>query len=53
MTTGLFTPTHIVIMLVIVLLLFGAKCLPETGRSLGGAMREFKDALTGRDERSD
>jgi sec-independent protein translocase protein TatA len=46
MTTGLLTPTHLLILLAIVLLLFGAKCLPETGRALGRSMREFKDALT-------
>ena len=46
MTSGLLTPAHIAILLVIMLLLFGAKRLPETGRSLGRAMREFKEALT-------
>jgi sec-independent protein translocase protein TatA len=47
MTSGLFTPAHLAIVLVIMLLLFGAKRLPETGRSLGGAMREFRRAITG------
>ncbi len=51
MTSGI-TPTHIAIVLVITLLLFGAKRLPETGRALGRGMREFKDAITGRDETS-
>ncbi|HEV7584311.1 MAG TPA: twin-arginine translocase TatA/TatE family subunit [Solirubrobacteraceae bacterium] len=31
----------------ILLLVFGAKRLPEIGRSLGGGMREFKDSITG------
>jgi sec-independent protein translocase protein TatA len=44
---GLTQPTHIVILLAIVLLLFGAKRLPEMGRALGSGMREFKDAVTG------
>ncbi len=44
---GLTQPTHIVIILVIALLLFGGKRLPEIGRSLGHGMREFKDAVTG------
>jgi sec-independent protein translocase protein TatA len=44
---GLTQPTHIVIILVIALLLFGGKRLPEVGRSLGHGMREFKDAVTG------
>ena len=33
----------------IVLLLFGAKKLPELGRSLGRAVREFQDGLKGKD----
>ena len=40
-------PVHIVILLGIALLLFGGKRLPEIGRSLGGGMREFKEAITG------
>ncbi|MBJ7472274.1 MAG: twin-arginine translocase TatA/TatE family subunit [Solirubrobacteraceae bacterium] len=41
-------PTELIIILVILLLLFGAKRLPELGRSLGGGMREFKDSVTNR-----
>jgi sec-independent protein translocase protein TatA len=41
------SPSHIIILLVIALLLFGGKRLPEVGRSLGHGMREFKDAVTG------
>jgi sec-independent protein translocase protein TatA len=41
------TPWHIILLLVIALLLFGGKRLPEIGRSLGSGMREFKDAITG------
>ena len=37
-------------MLVIVLLVFGPKRLPEMGRSLGKGMREFKDSITGKDD---
>ena len=44
------TPELIIIM-VVLLLLFGAKRLPEMGRSVGRGMREFKDAVTG-DEKS-
>lgn len=47
MGTGLFSPTHLVILLLVALLLFGAKRLPEIGRSLGVGMREFKDSVTG------
>jgi sec-independent protein translocase protein TatA len=41
------TPWHIVLLLLIALLLFGGKRLPEIGRALGSGMREFKDAVTG------
>lgn len=41
---------EILIVLVVLLLLFGAKRLPEMGRSLGRGMREFKDAVTGKDD---
>jgi sec-independent protein translocase protein TatA len=48
--TGILSPTHIVILLVIVLMLFGAKRLPELGRSLGTGMRDFKQSLDGTSE---
>ena len=38
---------EIIIVLVIVLLIFGPKRLPDLGRSLGKGMREFKDSITG------
>lgn len=47
MGTGLLSPAHIAILLVILLLVFGARRLPELGRGLGAGMREFKDAVTG------
>ncbi len=43
---GLTNPTHLVLLLLIALCLFGAKRLPEIGRSLGSGMREFKDSVT-------
>ena len=45
--TGLTQPWHIVLILLIALLLFGGRRLPEIGRSLGSGMREFKETLTG------
>jgi sec-independent protein translocase protein TatA len=42
-------PLEIVIILVIVLVIFGPKRLPDLGRSLGKGMREFKDSVTGKD----
>mgnify|MGYP003332402383 CR=1 FL=1 len=40
-------PTEIILLLVLALLLFGAKRLPEIGRSLGSGMREFKKGVSG------
>jgi sec-independent protein translocase protein TatA len=37
----------LIIILVVALLIFGPKRLPEIGRSLGRGMREFKDSVTG------
>lgn len=44
---GLENPLHIAIVLVIVLMVFGAKKLPEMGRGLGEGMRGFKSGLNG------
>jgi sec-independent protein translocase protein TatA len=44
---GSIGPLEIVLLLVVALLLFGAKRLPEIGRSLGSGMREFKDSVSG------
>ncbi len=44
---GFDNPLHIAFLLLLVLLVFGAKRLPEMGRSLGSGMRGFRDALTG------
>ena len=41
---------ELLILLVVLLLIFGAKRLPEMGRSLGKGMREFKEAVTGVEE---
>jgi sec-independent protein translocase protein TatA len=44
---GLDNPIHIAFLLVILLLVFGAKRLPEMGHSLGSGLRGFKESLTG------
>jgi sec-independent protein translocase protein TatA len=44
---GLENPLHIAIVLIVVLMVFGAKRLPEMGKGLGEGMRGFKSALTG------
>jgi sec-independent protein translocase protein TatA len=43
-------PLEIIIVLVIVLVIFGPKRLPDLGRSMGRGMREFKDSVTGKDK---
>ncbi len=40
-------PLQLVLILLILLVIFGAKRLPEIGRSLGSSAREFKDGITG------
>lgn len=40
----LFSPNHIILILLVVLLLFGGKKIPELMKGLGKGMREFKDA---------
>jgi sec-independent protein translocase protein TatA len=47
---GLDNPLHIAFLLVILLLIFGAKRPPEMGRSLGSALRGFKETITGEPE---
>ena len=41
---------ELIVLLLVLLLIFGPKRLPEMGRSLGKGMREFKDSITGKDE---
>jgi sec-independent protein translocase protein TatA len=43
-------PLEIIVVLIIVLVIFGPKRLPDLGRSLGKGMREFKDSVTGKDD---
>ena len=44
---GWIGPWELLILLLVVLLVFGPKRLPEMGRSLGKGMREFKDSISG------
>ena len=46
-------PLEIALVLLVVLVIFGPKRLPQLGRSLGGGMREFKDAVTGKHKDDD
>ena len=47
MGSGLLSPTHMIFLAILALLLFGAKRLPEVGRSLGTGLREFKTTVSG------
>jgi sec-independent protein translocase protein TatA len=47
MTDGLLMPSHLIILALVALVLFGPKRLPEIGRSLGTAMRGFREGLSG------
>ncbi len=42
---GLDNPIHIAFLLIVLLMVFGAKRLPEMGKSLGSGMRGFRDSL--------
>ena len=44
---------ELLILLLVILLVFGPKRLPEMGRQLGKGMREFKDSITGQDDDED
>ncbi len=46
---GLENPVHLIFILAVLLMLFGAKRLPEMGKSLGSGLRGFKDSLSGDD----
>ena len=50
---GIFQPTHIILILVAALLIFGPKRLPDIGKSIGRGIREFKGGLTNPDTDDD
>jgi sec-independent protein translocase protein TatA len=43
----LLTPTHLILVLVVALLVFGPRKLPELGKGLGEGLRGFKDGIKG------
>jgi sec-independent protein translocase protein TatA len=47
MFEGLFQPTHLILILVIVLIIFGPGKLTELGKSMGQAVRELRDNAAG------
>ena len=52
MFEGLLQPTHLIIILVIVLIIFGPGKLPEVGSTIGKAIRGFKKAMAEPEEKS-
>ena len=46
----LFTPMHLAVLFAIIFFLFGAKRLPELGKSLGHGIREFRSGIAGVDD---
>ena len=46
MFTGLASPSHLIIVLVIILLLFGAKRIPELAKGLGTGIKELREGLS-------
>ena len=50
---GMIGPWQIGIIVLLVLLLFGGKKIPELMRGVGKGMKEFKDATNGEDNKSE
>jgi sec-independent protein translocase protein TatA len=46
MFTGLESPSHLILVLAIVLLLFGAKRVPELAKGLGAGIKEFREGIS-------
>ena len=49
MIGNILSPTHLLLVLAVALLVLGPKRLPEVGRGLGSAIRDFKASLSGTD----
>ena len=45
MPEGLLSPTHLIILFAILVLLFGAKKLPDLGKGIGSGIREFRSGI--------
>ncbi len=53
MFEGIFQPTHLLVILIIALLIFGPGKIAEIGGSLGKAIRDFKNAMNEHEKESD
>jgi sec-independent protein translocase protein TatA len=47
MVSGILSPTHLLVVLVVALIVLGPKRLPGAGKALGHGLREFKDSIAG------
>ena len=47
---GIIGPTEIIVILIVVLILFGGKKIPELMRGLGKGVKEYKNAVNGVEE---
>ena len=50
MFTGLDSPSHLIVVLAILLLLFGAKRIPELAKGLGTGIKEFREGISSSDD---
>ncbi|MBS4060824.1 MAG: twin-arginine translocase TatA/TatE family subunit [Bacteroidetes bacterium] len=48
---GMVGPTQILIIVLVILLLFGGKKIPELMRGLGRGVKEFKDGISGEEDK--
>ncbi|MFQ6069157.1 MAG: twin-arginine translocase TatA/TatE family subunit [Candidatus Aminicenantales bacterium] len=48
---GPIGPTELILIIVVIILLFGAKRLPELGKSLGAGIKNFRKSISGKDEK--
>jgi sec-independent protein translocase protein TatA len=49
MFSGLESPMHLLVVLIVAILVLGPKKLPEAARSLGSGIRQFKDSIEGKE----
>jgi sec-independent protein translocase protein TatA len=49
--TSILQPTHLILILVVVLLVLGPKRLPDAGRALGQGLKEFKASISSHQKR--
>ncbi len=50
MFEGLFQPTHLLVILILCVFIFGPKKLPELGKALGDGIRGFRDGMNPKPE---